>query len=409
MDPIATQLFQINNRNYWIATISNTGTTYADLVYAAGVDRLYGVIETGAFALEASSGIALFSRRPRNTSTGNAPALRCVTAGPSGEFYLAGVNSNPNRVFVAYNSSGTLLSFIDAVSALTGDVFGMRYDSANQRLIYVGSSVVGSFATNLTEVWGKTIDITGASDLEELVDTAVCNGASPGVYAAGRRLYIPFGEAIIVKYALDGTHVATRSAYTSLTSISEGKGIAVSNSGDAVYAVATGQGKAFLLKYDSGLTLQWQRQISLSGNTVSMTDVVVDSAGNIYTVGSAAGSGVIFKYNSSGGLIWQRKLSHPSSTNVDCRKIALDDKGSMYICGAGLTASINLYWIKLPTDGSKPTTATTFMTYEEGVCTDAPGGIIEVAKTATLGSYTSTITTPNKTSLAGPTFTTYTL
>lgn len=90
---------------------------------------------------------------------------------------------------------------------------------------------------------------------------------------------------------------------------------------------------AYLAKYNSSGTLQWQKQYAYSGNVASID---FTSDGSIVICGTTNGEPRITKLNSSGTVIWQRKIS----TATNFRGIAVDSADNIYVA-AELTP---LYW-----------------------------------------------------------------
>lgn len=92
----------------------------------------------------------------------------------------------------------------------------------------------------------------------------------------------------------------------------------------------------FLVKYNSAGTIQWQRQLTATSNTVNTQEVYIEPGGaNVYVCGSCTISGNqafhVVKYNSSGTLQWQRQLTGGSSnTTYD---IHVDSSSNVYLAG----------------------------------------------------------------------------
>ena len=96
--------------------------------------------------------------------------------------------------------------------------------------------------------------------------------------------------------------------------------------------------KMLLFKYNGSGTLQWQRQLSLSGQQAFHSDVVLDSSGNVYAAGETDLNTLndshltLVKYNSSGTLQWQKRLA-ASSPNEVALGVDVDSSDNVYVCG----------------------------------------------------------------------------
>ena len=101
-----------------------------------------------------------------------------------------------------------------------------------------------------------------------------------------------------------------------------------------------GEVDAFIVKYDSGGTEQWRRQIG-TGEWDSGEGIAVDAGGNIYITGNTRGDlggpnqgsidVFIAKYDSGGTEQWARQIG--TSTYDEADGIAVDASGNSYITG----------------------------------------------------------------------------
>ena len=132
-----------------------------------------------------------------------------------------------------------------------------------------------------------------------------------------------------------------------------------------------------VVKWNSSGTLQWQRQIGENtGATWARSQnfyrVKVDSSDNIIVAGShytynttnQGHEAFVMKFNSSGTIQWQRSLGHTYNgsdyvfPNTYAYGLALDIEDNFYLCGiesdsantSGFYSRLNL--VKLPSDGS---------------------------------------------------------
>ena len=95
----------------------------------------------------------------------------------------------------------------------------------------------------------------------------------------------------------------------------------------------------YLIKFNSAGVIQWQRNLTGSGNCFGF-NITVDLSSNVYVTGISTNSnqeGVVAKYNSSGTLQWQKKID-TSGLNSDFRGIAVDSSSNSY--GVGYANSL---------------------------------------------------------------------
>jgi hypothetical protein len=113
-----------------------------------------------------------------------------------------------------------------------------------------------------------------------------------------------------------------------------------------------------LVKINSSGTLQWQRGIGSTGDEY-LYDLKVDGSDNVYVVfrhqdGSNYEHGIIAKYNSSGTLQYQVQLSH-SGNSIFITSINFSTEAGteyMYITGYLSDTQNKAFLMKVPTDGS---------------------------------------------------------
>lgn len=150
----------------------------------------------------------------------------------------------------------------------------------------------------------------------------------------------------VAKYNVSGDLQWNRNLGTTDGSTNcEGEGIAVDSSdniyicGDQAYEVSgSNYIDAFLAKYNSSGTLQWQKRLGVN-NTHKFKEVTVDSSDNIICVGDSTSSPdiLIAKYNSSGTLQWDRQLA--GSGADQSTGITTDSSDNIYI--SAQTTSLN--------------------------------------------------------------------
>ena len=131
--------------------------------------------------------------------------------------------------------------------------------------------------------------------------------------------------------------------------------------GDNVYVLGYGRpsgtyNSAYLLKYSSAGSLQWQRKIAYAGSTSNRTTgLIVHSDGYIYAAITASGSikyGYVVKYNDSGALQWQKRLTATDFNQITSIRTLSD--GKIGVVG-GIGSSVNMVtptFVKMNTDGT---------------------------------------------------------
>jgi len=99
--------------------------------------------------------------------------------------------------------------------------------------------------------------------------------------------------------------------------------------------------------FDSNLSLQWSRQLSISGQSLLCYGGVIDNNANIYVYGttSLGGGATCFlaKYNSSGVLQWQRFINSLADVSSEHgENITVDNAGNVYLVVANTTAGVGI-------------------------------------------------------------------
>lgn len=111
----------------------------------------------------------------------------------------------------------------------------------------------------------------------------------------------------------------------------------VSSAGDGFY-------DAFIAKFNSSGTLQWKRQLAVSGNTITKAWAITKSADNFYYITGQTNANLggqtltgttdlfVAKYDAGGNLIWVKLLGGAGSVTVGTG-IAFDTNNTMYVSG----------------------------------------------------------------------------
>lgn len=261
----------------------------------------------------------------------------------SSNIYVLGYRASVNYVQIAkYNVSGVLQwqkEFDFSISSLNK----IRLDNSGNILITLANSsqIRVIKLTSAGEItWQKNISgwPSGCSGVQ-IGQSGICSDSSGNVYVSAPVYANCLYGYSVIKLNSSGTVQWGRFLQNNLGSGSNGVSIAADTSGN-VYAVGRasigGSGKAYLVKYDTGGTLQWQRAITGGGGSNNDFDgVAIDSSGDIYVSGSYNDGSqdkiVTAKYNSSGTLQWTRTLYSGNATIG--AGVAVDSSGNSYVTG----------------------------------------------------------------------------
>ena len=186
--------------------------------------------------------------------------------------------------------------------------------------------------------WISTFGAAGTDRINQ-----VALDSTGGVYTIGTANGLGTGnsndDALLTKYTSNGTIEWQR--VLGGTNADYGNGIAIDSSNNIcitgyTYSV-NGTAVAYVAKYNSSGTLQWQRWLgggSEYGNAIS-----TDSSGNVYVTGRSFYGGttnydfLTFKYDSSGTLQWQRRIGGSGSSNEIAAAIVANSSGNTVVVG----------------------------------------------------------------------------
>jgi uncharacterized delta-60 repeat protein len=222
--------------------------------------------------------------------------------------------------------------------------------------------------------------------------------SSGNVYVTGNIVSPSTGyfDCSIAKYNSSGVIQWQRTLSSSLNDY--GVKIALDSSGN-VYIVGTtqtsGRSHVLIAKYNSSGSIQWQRTFSGTGPFDNGRGIAVDSSGNVYIAGFNQGGNLdsgndaafLAKYNTSGTLQWQRLLG--SSSQDHAKGIAVDSSGNVYVVGDTVSSNYDIFIAKYNTSGSiqwQRTLGGTGIEYGYGIAVDSSGNAYAVGQTNSSGA-----------------------
>jgi uncharacterized delta-60 repeat protein len=406
----------------WVATLNTDLVT--DVGYGIAVDGSGNVYVTGQ--ANATTATASYTFIAKYNTSGVIQWQRKldtdlvtdigygIAVDSSGNVYVTGQTNSGNAaaVFIAkYNTSGviqwqrkldtTSVSVTDLGRGIAVDGSGNVYVTgwANSSLVATSYAFIAKYDTNGVIQWQRFLDTANVVD----VGYGIAVDGSGNVYVTGQAN--PGGATsyvFIAKYDTSGVIQWQRTLDTGLVT-DIGYGIAVDTTGN-VYV--TGQANtstasyAFIAKYDTSGTIQWQRKLDTASQPDIGYGIAVDGNANVYITGQAntanAADVFIAKYDTSGVIQWQRSLNTASVSAPDMgRGIAVDGSGNVYVTGQANTANAaSVFIAKLPGSGLVGA-GTATLSYGVSTLTDAAGTLTDAAGTLTdaAGTLTDSVAT----------------
>jgi uncharacterized delta-60 repeat protein len=285
-----------------------------------------------------------------NSDIGNSVAI-----GSDGSVYICGntysAGAGGSDAFITkFNSSGTLQwqktlggSNSDIGNSVAIGSDGSVYICGNTYSAGAGGSdaFITKFNSSGTLQWQKTL---GGSDSDS--GNSVAIGSDGSVYICGNTYSAGAGgsDAFITKFNSSGTLQWQKTLGGSDSD--SGNSVAIGSDGSVyicgnTYSAGAGGSDAFITKFNSSGTLQWQKTLGGSnsdiGNSVAIgSDGSVYICGNTYSAGAGGSDAFITKFNSSGTLQWQKTLGGSDSDSGN--SVAIGSDGSVYVCGRTYSA-----------------------------------------------------------------------
>jgi uncharacterized delta-60 repeat protein len=331
-------------------------------VFVVGSERSFGREGYAAFLLKyASNGTLLWQKSLFYREA----FVEEVVLDGSGNIYLAGT-SFQRTFLLKYSSVGTLLWQKEwktaggsrakgAVADGSGNVYVAGYTSVSSEAD--DDAFLLKYASDGTLLWQKIWDggdddwifalaIDGLGDLVLAGFTKrIINGSSSGdplLTGSTKSINVGNGDVLVLKYSSDGAPLWQRtwggSGYESAQSAK------IDNDGNVFIAGITqsfgeGMSDAFILKYASDGTLEWQRTWGSNSNEHAYC-LALDNIGDPYLTGECIRGNMgwqsfIIKYSSEGTLQWQKVWK--DSMQCEAYALALDGNGLLYIAGGSFS------------------------------------------------------------------------
>ena len=274
-----------------------------------------------------------------------------VAVAPDGSVYICGytiAGAGSYDAFLAkFSSSGTVQwqktlggSGYDVASCVAVAPDGSVYIGGQTQSAGAGKGdlLLAKFSSAGTLQWQRTLG--GSSDNDYAISVAVAPDGS--VYTCGGTQSAGAGgsDCLLAKFSSSGTVQWYKTLGGSGTD--SGYSVAVASDGSVYvcgYTTSAGAGSydAFLAKFSSSGTVQWQR--TLGGRDIEQGySVAVAPDGSVYTCGYTKSSetgnqnlGYIAKFSSSGTVQWQKTLGG-SGYDV-AQSVAVAPDGSVYVGG----------------------------------------------------------------------------
>jgi hypothetical protein len=395
---------------YWMATLAG-GTD--DQAYAIDVDTTGNVYVCGGsntggtdkiqLAKYDALGVIQWQRSLAPSLSGYAIALDS-----SDNVYISGIKSNYHCQIAKYNSSGTI-QWQRSLTSDSGDTtngLGIATDSSAN--VYVTGYVrrgaardifIAKYDTSGTIQWQRTLE--SAFNSVGDVGTGVAIDSSGNVHISGYSPPTEFSaeyQAYIIKYDTSGSLQWQRKLHGAAKDFTYGVAVDSSSNvyvvGESDYLSPNGISRGLIAKYNSSGTIQWQRSLGNATAQSRINSIAVDSSANLFICGTTSivvGTMQIAKYDTSGTIQFQRNLTN--GTTIDGYSIALYSN-NIYVSGRIRASSNNDFFIaKLPNDGSLTGTYTldsNVIIYAATTNTDAASTL--TAGTASLTNATGAMT-----------------
>ena len=365
---------------YWITTLGSVGNEYSPddiAVDSTGNSFFVFYDSTGAVVAKYNNlGALQWQRRIADVTSEYGLAIDS-----SSNVFVAGTTDDDGAGLQdfhisKYNSSGTLQWQRTLGGSSREYGTGITVDSSGNAIIvgHTNSTGPGSYSvlvakynTSGTIQWQRSIGASSADYGEDVV-----TDSSDNIYIVGQGTPTNGYGVQITKLnssgtaqwhrQLGGTNSESGNEYGYAIDVDSSDNIYVAGktSSERVSGMNEGYENAFLAKYNSSGTLQWQRILGHTQATGQLRaySVAVGDDDSIYYSGNIQDSDgnhktLSAKYNSSGTIIWQREMD--TGSGIDWGKGIFVKGDDMFISGRTNNigaGAIDVFVAKLPNNGS---------------------------------------------------------
>ena len=332
-------------------------------------------------------------------------------------------------ILTKYNASGTQQFQRSIFTGTGFSIYrGIAIDSAGDIVVcgdldFSLSGIIAKYNSSGTIQWQRALTGVTSGNIT-IQDIAV--DSSNNIYVCGSRSNASLNgtHSFIAKYNSSGTIQWQRILYSAINSATNdvATGISLDSSAN-IYITgqldyATTPKRGYVAKYDTSGSLQWQRQFDTTGLNVVSSKIVSDSSGNVYASGTTSTNfnppfaAYLLKYNTSGTLQWQRRIrdtTRSSSPTIRAFDVKLDPSGSVLLTTVGLSTT-DVYFSglwRLSPNGSESGTYVVrgqTMILDSGVFTESVATMTSASGPLTDAAGSGTVETQSMTEVT-PTFT----
>lgn len=230
------------------------------------------------------------------------------------------------------------------IAYYSNDIYASTQDNTNFTVPVVRISSTG------TITWQRKLSLTGATGVSaygsDLVAGNLAADSSGNLYVVGA--FTNSGgtaDGFLIKYNASGTIQWQRKINAAGTTSIGNVRVAIDSTGTNIYVSSvwtkSSATASSVLQYNNSGVLQNQRMLYTGGfNNVGASAIAVDSSGNVFVGGQTLGTrAFIVKYNSTLTLQWQQYVTGAVAPNI--QYIDFDNSGNIYLSGTPRIFKLN--------------------------------------------------------------------